>query len=665
LIQAAPHLWNNDNALRRTAAGLAAGICRDIRPRRFRTMRQWAEQEFVIPEGDYQGTRFRADVQPAHAVWLDEIDSGRWNEHFLIAGAQGGKSVAGFLIPLMYHLFERTQTVICGVPLLDLVSDKWLMEIFPAIEASRYRDLLPHSGAGSKGGVGNLLKFQNGAALRFMTGGGSDKTRSSFTAPVLVTTETEGFADVSASSTEKVTPLDQLKSRTSFYGSRARIYHECTLTTELGIMWTGHTNGSGGQLVFECHGCGNWIHPEKADLVGWQDAPNELRAKADARWSCPHCGILIEEPQRKAALKRARIIHRGESIDADGQVIGNRTETEVLSFRFGASGNAFKEPGVIGVELWRAKYQLNSEASEVKLRALDQWTFATPVKPEAVIVDPLDIQRLLVRQSDTPRGFCPEDTFQLTAGCDIRKTQLHWFVIAWSASGPRVVDFGIERVPSGDMPVSDAIQSAGETVQELFQGGFRVHNSETMLHVTLTLADAGWETDAVELLCAKDPTFMPSMGFGAGLLRDRKYVKPKNERTARIIGQGFHVAEVRGRLLVELDANKQKSLLHKSLSVEDLQSPHALLLPKALPQDLREMVYELTSEVQQDRFKPGIGVVTEWKPVRRRNHFLDAAYQAFAARVVHDELQKLLEEQQPEEIEWDPQANGFTGGIFR
>jgi hypothetical protein len=63
------------------------------------------------------------------------------------------------------------------VPSLDMVKDKWEEDLLPAIEASsRYRDLLPRRGEGSRGGnVESRVQFQNGATLRFMTGGGGDK----------------------------------------------------------------------------------------------------------------------------------------------------------------------------------------------------------------------------------------------------------------------------------------------------------------------------------------------------------------------------------------------------------------------------------------------------------------------------------------------------------
>ena len=47
----------------------------------------------------------------------------------------------------MYHLFEIQETVILAVPNLDMVADKWREDLKPLIEVSRYRDLLPRTGA--------------------------------------------------------------------------------------------------------------------------------------------------------------------------------------------------------------------------------------------------------------------------------------------------------------------------------------------------------------------------------------------------------------------------------------------------------------------------------------------------------------------------------------
>ena len=97
------------------------------------------------------------------------------------------------MIPLLDHLFELGETVICGLPDMDMAADKWREDLMPVIARSKFKDLLPSAGGGSRGGRVESLQFVNGATLTFMSGGGSDKSRAGFTSRVVVITETDGM----------------------------------------------------------------------------------------------------------------------------------------------------------------------------------------------------------------------------------------------------------------------------------------------------------------------------------------------------------------------------------------------------------------------------------------------------------------------------------------
>jgi hypothetical protein len=159
---------------------------RQARPHRLRTMRVFAEEEVVIPDGPYAGRRFRCSRQPYTALWFDQVDSGCWPRCVATGPTQSGKTLACFVVPLLYHLFEIQETVICGLPDMDMAGDKWREDILAAIERSRYRDLLPRRGGGSRGGRVESIQFGNGATLKFMSGGGGDKSRAGFTSRVVV-----------------------------------------------------------------------------------------------------------------------------------------------------------------------------------------------------------------------------------------------------------------------------------------------------------------------------------------------------------------------------------------------------------------------------------------------------------------------------------------------
>ena len=83
------------------------------RPRRLRSMRQFAEDEIVIPAGPFSGRRFRCARQPYTGLWFDAVDSGNWSRCVATGPTQSGKTLSCFVIPMLYHLFEIGETVAC------------------------------------------------------------------------------------------------------------------------------------------------------------------------------------------------------------------------------------------------------------------------------------------------------------------------------------------------------------------------------------------------------------------------------------------------------------------------------------------------------------------------------------------------------------------------
>src|ERR1035437_2671123 len=143
-------------------------ITQQARVRSLRTMAQFAEDDIIIPTGPFAGLPFRIDRQPFARLWFHEVDAGRWRRLFWTGPQQSSKTLL-LVIALMYHLFEIEETAIFGIPTLDLVGQKWERDIKPVIEASRYRDMIPSTGTGSRGGRVEQITFRNGVTLLFRT----------------------------------------------------------------------------------------------------------------------------------------------------------------------------------------------------------------------------------------------------------------------------------------------------------------------------------------------------------------------------------------------------------------------------------------------------------------------------------------------------------------
>ena len=425
---------------------------RQARTPRLRTMRDFAEQEIVIPDGPYEGRRFRCSRQPYTGLWFDAVDSGDWNRFVATGPTQSGKTSCAFVVPLLYHLFEVGETVICGLPNMDMAADKWREDILPVIDRSQYARLLPGTGAGSRGGDKlDAVRFKNGATLKFMSGGGGDKQRAGFTSRVVVVTETDGM-DESGGGSREADKITQLEGRTRAYGERKRIYMECTVSIEQGRTWREIKAGTDSRIVLPCPHCAVYVTPEREHLTGWQDADSKIEARVKAAFICPACGKTWTDDQRVEANRRGLLLHRGQEIDAEGTIVGDPPPTDTLGFRWSAVNNLFATPGDIGADEWRASREANEENAEKEMR---QFVWALPHVPPALETTELDANALTRRvEKKWGRGMVPDWTHCLTGAADVHKRHIEWMIVAWKADATgHIIDYGTFEVVSDERKI--------------------------------------------------------------------------------------------------------------------------------------------------------------------------------------------------------------------
>ena len=603
---------------------------RQARPRRMRSMREFAEREIVIPDGPYVGRRFRCDRQPYTGLWLDAVDSGAWSRFVATGPTQSGKTLSCFVIPLLYHLFELEETVICGLPDMDMAGDKWREDILPAIEQSRYRNLLPSRGGGSRGGRVESLQFRNGATLKFMSGGGGDKSRAGFTSRVVVITETDGMDQPGGTSRES-DKITQLEARTRAYGSRKRIYMECTVSTEQGRTWQEYQQGTRSRILLPCPQCKTWVGPERDHLSGWQNAESRAAARDAGVFACPACGHHWTLEERANANRHAQLVHRDQSIDAEGSIQGAPPATDTLGFRWSAFHNLFLTPGDLAADEWRASRAADEENAEREMR---QFVWCLPVQPAQLDQTALAVHELAARTVQVARGFVPADAQHLTAAIDLGKYLAHWVVVAWSPNAVgHVVDYGRLEVASDDFGVEQALLMALREFREMAAEGWPVQEG-ARLQLEQVWIDSGYMAPVVYAFCRESGNlYRPAVGRGAAQQRSQWYTRPTRVgSTVRYIGEGYHINALpaEGLLLSVVDSDHWKTWVHQRLSTP-IGQPGALTLYAAPPQEHLTFAHHLTAEKKVEEFVPGKNVVVKWQRVRKQNHWLDALYNACAA----------------------------------
>ncbi|MCO6438172.1 MAG: phage terminase large subunit family protein [Phycisphaerae bacterium] len=602
------------------------------RPRPLRTMRAFAEAEIIIPDGPFAGRRFRCSRQPYTGLWFDAVDSGQWSRCVATGPTQSGKTLSCFVVPLLYHLFELQETVICGLPDMDMAGDKWREDILPAIERSRYRDLLPRRGGGSRGGRVESLQFANGATLKFMSGGGGDKSRAGFTSRVVVITETDGMDQAAASSRES-DKITQLEARTRAYGNRKRIYMECTVSTEQGRTWQEYKSGTQSRIALPCPYCPAWVSPEREHLTGWQGATGQAEARRVGAFSCPNCGQLWSDADRENANHRGRLLHAGQSIDGEGEVEGLPPQTDTLGFRWSAVNNLFLTAGDFAADEWRAAHAPDEDNADREMR---QFVWCVPVAPSKWAETSLEVHELAERMIALPKGVAPPETKFITAAVDLGKYLIHWIVVAWrmNATG-HIVDYGRIEVASEDVGVEQGVMLALREFHDMATTGWPVGHAEgkTMVPQQVWI-DAGYQGPVVYAFCRQvGDRFRPAVGRGAAQQYRQWYNRPTSTgNVVKVLGEGYHanLLTAEGLLLVEVDADQWKSWVHARLSTP-IDRPGAMTLYRGTPKDHIALAKHLTAETKTEQFVAGKGVVAKWERLRRQNHWFDALYNACAA----------------------------------
>lgn len=599
---------------------------------RFRSISEFAEQEIILPDGPYQGQRFRIARQPAHGAFFRSVDSGNWFRYACTGPQQSGKTLAFVVIPILYHLFERNQTVLFGLPSMDMANDKWKLDIKPAIEASQYAKFFPRKGGGSAGGTPELIQFGNGSNLKFITAGGGDEKRAGFTGPILVVTEVSHLDQVGGTSDE-ATKLKQMEGRVRAYraSGQARIYLESTVTVEHGRIWQEWSNGTAGEVVFQCHACEEWISPGRDHLIGWQDAATEDKAEKESKWACPRCGILFDDAQRLKQLQNCKVRHKGQTILKDGTIAGQIVPSKTMGFRYSAATNTFVTAGIVGADEWKGQREVDQDNAEKELL---QWTWALPAKPKEQDIEPLDFKAVMHRKSQWRRGLMPSDVVAISAGVDVREKQLDWFVTAKRQNGqPLCIDYGYEPVLREASDLKTALKQAIRYLQEKFDKGWEVESSGLFRGIDIALIDIGWETDTIREGLNEHQLWRRAKGFGFKQHSGANYNSPKKGSAYHQVGEGWHdMILTRGAKRfreLENNADHWKRRVHQSLTVA-ADSSAALLLPKSDKVEGRiEVAKQLTAEREVTQFEVGKGTVRKWVQTFTRNHLLDACYMSF------------------------------------
>lgn len=579
-------------------------------------MAAWAEAEIKLPSGPQEGRKYKIDRLPYARLLFSQL--GKWRRHVITGPTQSGKTLHAYVIPMLYYLFEMKEDVICGIPDLNMAGIKWQEDIKPAIEASSYADQIPQTGAGSRGGNFTRIQFCNGRSLLFMAGGGNDKQRAGATSRVLMITETDGMDEVSATSKEGQDKISQLEGRVRAFGLDSLTFMECTVTTEDGRTWREYEGGTASKIVCPCVHCMAWVTPDREHFIGWEDAENKIDAGEKAAFTCPECGGFYTEEHRTSMNHAAKLLHRGQEITPDGDIVGEVVKTDTLGFRWSAFNNLMVPMVQIGMEEWQASQR---EDNETAITTIKQQVWAIPAKVEKV--DKTELTQGVIRGSDSSyrgrvtgqcRGELPANTQCLTVAIDIGLRFLPWSVCAHVANQSHRPDYGFHETPMPDVVGEETAIKSG--LRELLK---RLDNE---YDVAIGLVDCGnWPDWVIETVLEFKGRglWLPSRGvpqYRHPYSDDQKKTKIPPQHSQ----DQWYYDPVRG--VVNFDADWWKHRVHGRWMVKPGNSQFCTLFGDD-PREHNEFAKQLLAEEFRRELTRNGNVKESWFKVHRDNHQFD------------------------------------------
>ncbi len=596
-------------------------------------MAAWAEDEILIPNGPYRGYRYKQDRLPYARLLLNEI--GKWHKHVTIGPVQSGKTFHAFVLVILYYLFEVEEDVICGLPDIEMAGIKWESDIKPAILSSSYAGYLPKTGDGSRGGKPKQIFFKNGRSLLFMGAGGNDQQRAGATSKVLVMTEVDKMDEVSASSKEGQTKIDQLQGRVKSYGLSARVFKEGTLSDEKAHLWTSYEAGTASRIACPCVHCGKWVSPERENFVGWEDAPSAMEAGRKARFSCPECGCFYSEQQRREMNVNGKLVHRGQAVTPEGEVVGPVPDTDTLGFRWSAFNNLLVEMELLGREEWESKYVLGEDADASKREAKEtcqlQQTWVRPVKQKKTEGTKLTVGMVkgsalgyAGRLTGWGRGYIPPETDILVSFIDPGKRVLNWGVGAFLPDRRvHIVDYGFHTTSQPD--IVGEMKAVEDGLRDL------IAFIESKYPVDMGMVDSGYLAELVYSIVKANPLWRASKGVDDG-----KYRHPKeatDDKWPSPHGDRWHLSHQKDSdiWLANFDPDWFKHRVHHAFSIQPLDKETAMLRDGCVTlfgentQDHQIYAEQIVAEQFERAFKVGRGFVEGFVQKHADNHQLDVA----------------------------------------
>ncbi|NBH76228.1 phage terminase large subunit family protein [Rodentibacter pneumotropicus] len=212
--------------------------------------------------------------------------------------------------------------------------------------------------------------------------------------------------------------------------------HEAPPTT--GILSL-YNRGDRRRFYWQCPDCQEYFEPSMANMTGFRDDEDYVKASENARLQCPHCQMLIRPELKRQLNISGKCLKEGQRIDKNGIIHGEGRKSRIASFWLEGPAAAYQTWAQLTYKLLTAEQEYELTGSEETLKAVTNTDWGLPYLPRSAL-EQRRADELMERREPSQEKTVPAQCRFLIAAVDVQGGKNRRFVVqivGYGESGER------------------------------------------------------------------------------------------------------------------------------------------------------------------------------------------------------------------------------------
>lgn len=217
--------------------------------------------------------------------------------------------------------------------------------------------------------------------------------------------------------------------------------HEAPPTT--GILSL-YNRGDRRRFYWQCPCCSEYFEPSMANMVGYREESDFVKASENARLQCPHCQALIPPELKRELNIKGVWLKEGQKIDASGQISGESRKSRIASFWLEGPAAAYQTWAQLTYKLLNAEHEYEMTGSEETLKAVTNTDWGLPYLPRSAL-EQRRSDELMERREEVEEKTVPPQCRFIVAAVDVQGGKNRRFVVQMVGYGENGERWLIDR----------------------------------------------------------------------------------------------------------------------------------------------------------------------------------------------------------------------------